>query len=422
VKGLTAAFLAFAATMAPAANIQLTSAYAADSAGNPITVKLGESFYMTARMHVDAPLNGTYRVRFDLPYATRTTSDLNYGGDAWVTWGPYTDLADGPIPVKVSIQSASDSAGTPLTVQIVPAAPGKAIEYFAPQRLSGRVGASALLSSGTVSGLTWYTPVPTSGGFQQVVSVLEQGSQVTSTPYSQPVVTTPKVGTVSEQIVTTASSVRVNASALRSVSFGSYSSLPSTASVWLRSEALIESKSTDVTNFVAQTLPSNYRTTMKPYDAVQKLFKAVVGRVQYVTTTSRPDAIAALRTGQGDCGFFSALFVASCRNIGVPARTVCGMTAGDGAWHVWSEFWMAGYGWVPADAAYSDGLCPDGSMALYFGVIPELNSRVALTYGFDHTIGSLAIPMLQSPALWATSTTKVSTVQAYCSLALSPTA
>jgi transglutaminase-like putative cysteine protease len=301
-------------------------------------------------------------------------------------------------------------------VQIIPAAPSKAIEYFGAQRLSGRVSALATLSSGTVSGLTWYSPLPTTGGFQQVISTLKTGSLATSTPFSQPVVVTPKLGSVSEQMETSASSVRINAASLRGVAFSAYGSLPSSASVWLRPETLIQSKSTDVTTFVAQSLPSNYRTTMKPYDAVQRLFKAVVAKIRYTTTTSRPDAVSALRTGLGDCGFFSALFVASCRNIGVPARAVCGMTKGDNAWHVWSEFWMPGYGWVPVDAAYSDGLCPDGSLALYFGVIPELNSRVALTYGFDHTVGSLVIPMLQSPAVWANSTTKVSSVQAFSSL------
>src|SRR6185436_1292419 len=106
---------------------------------------------------------------------------------------------------------------------------------------------------------------------------------------------------VLEQFETTASSVRVNSSILRSVPFSSYSSLPSNTSVWLRSETLIQSKSTDVTSFVARSLPTNFKSTLKPYDAVQRLFKAVVARVQYTTTTSRPDALVALRTGQGDC-------------------------------------------------------------------------------------------------------------------------
>jgi hypothetical protein len=416
VKGITAAILVFVATLASAANISINTAFPSDSFGNPVQVLLGESFFMTAKLNVDAPLTGKYQVRFELPYAQRTTSQLNYGGQATVTWGPYTALLDGPTPMKVSVISTSDQTSAPVTINIAPVAPKTAIEYFAPKSLYGSVGASASLSAGTAAGLQWFAPLPNTGGFQRVLSTTKVGSQLTSTPFAQPVVSSPKVISSTVTFSTTASSSRINSSLLRSVNFSSYSYLPSSASVWLRNEILIQARASDITYFVNRSLPLNFRTTIKPYDAAQKLFQAVVAKVQYSQSLAKPDALVAVRTGKGDCGYFAALFVASCRNIGIPARTVCGMTKGDGQWHVWAEFWMPTYGWIPADPAFCDTLCPNGSLPLYFGTIPELNERVAVTYGFDHVAAGRTMSMLQSPVVFTSSGTLVSSIQSFCSL------
>jgi transglutaminase-like putative cysteine protease len=418
VKGLTAALFAIVATMASAASIQINSAFPSDGLGNAVPVVLGESFYVTAKLTVDSPLNGTYRVRFDLPYANRETPELNFGGDATVTWGPFVALVDGQISVKTSVESSTDVASDPLTIAVSPALPTQAVEYFGGQAMAGSVTSQVQLSNGTAAGLRWFAPIPTTGGFQQVLSMVKQGSTVYSTPFAQPVSMNTNALSTSVQFSTVASSVRTNPDLLRKASFDSYKSLPSNASVWLRAEALVESRSSDITSFVAKSLPKNYRATMKPYDAARMLFLSVVARMRYATVTTKPDAVVAARTGRGDCGFFSALFVAACRNIGIPARTVSGMVLGDNEWHVWAEFWIPGAGWVPADPTYCDTLCPDGSLALYFGTIPELNQRVALTYGFDHTANGYAMNMLQSPAVYVSGSTRVSSIQGFCSLSL----
>ncbi len=60
----------------------------------------------------------------------------------------------------------------------------------------------------------------------------------------------------------------------------------------------------------------------------------------------------------GKCTDISSVFVALCRAAGVPAREVYGLRLGKKAeqdittWqHCWSEFFLPGYGWVPADPA-----------------------------------------------------------------------
>jgi len=70
------------------------------------------------------------------------------------------------------------------------------------------------------------------------------------------------------------------------------------------------------------------------------------------------DVCYLLLTPGGKCTDISSVFVALCRAAGVPAREVFGLRLGKKAeqdittWHhCWSEFFLPGYGWVPADPA-----------------------------------------------------------------------
>lgn len=68
----------------------------------------------------------------------------------------------------------------------------------------------------------------------------------------------------------------------------------------------------------------------------------------------------------GECGDFTTLLVNLLRNRRIPARHVAAFTA-DGQYHVWCEFLLPGYGWVPVDATYKNGN-PGGN---YFGEYHE---------------------------------------------------
>ena len=71
------------------------------------------------------------------------------------------------------------------------------------------------------------------------------------------------------------------------------------------------------------------------------------------------DAISTLATRKGDCGQYGRLFVAFCRSIGIPARTVTNEWISGGS-HVFVEVLIPGYGWVPADISLAQMLQPDG--------------------------------------------------------------
>mgnify|MGYP003295447967 CR=1 FL=1 len=69
---------------------------------------------------------------------------------------------------------------------------------------------------------------------------------------------------------------------------------------------------------------------------------------------------------RGECGDFTTLLVNLLRNKNIPARHVASFKA-DGTFHVWCEFLLPGYGWVPVDATYKNGN-PYGN---YFGEYHE---------------------------------------------------
>lgn len=70
------------------------------------------------------------------------------------------------------------------------------------------------------------------------------------------------------------------------------------------------------------------------------------------------DVCRLLKNPGGKCTDISSVFVALCRAAGVPAREVFGIRLGrkaeediTGSQHCWTEFYLPGYGWVPADPA-----------------------------------------------------------------------
>lgn len=58
-----------------------------------------------------------------------------------------------------------------------------------------------------------------------------------------------------------------------------------------------------------------------------------------------------LRDGGGDCGNLSSVFVSLLRNKRIPARHVVSFSP-SGGHHVWAEFLVQGYGWIPVDVTY----------------------------------------------------------------------
>jgi transglutaminase-like putative cysteine protease len=91
-----------------------------------------------------------------------------------------------------------------------------------------------------------------------------------------------------------------------------------------------------------------------PYLGARRIFDWVVREMsyEYPDMEDRGAAKSIVRR-KGDCGEFSAVFVAMCRSVGIPARTVtCNWFTGSG--HQWAEFLCPPYGWIPVDASVAE--------------------------------------------------------------------
>jgi hypothetical protein len=110
-----------------------------------------------------------------------------------------------------------------------------------------------------------------------------------------------------------------------------------------------------------------------------------------------------LENGYGECGDYSALFIALSRAKGIPARPVIGYWAisGNEQTHVWAEFYLEGIGWIPVDATI--GQQSSAKRAYYFGNMD--NQRVILSKGYNHVLtpagpDGYVAPILQVPLWW----------------------
>lgn len=101
-----------------------------------------------------------------------------------------------------------------------------------------------------------------------------------------------------------------------------------------------------------------------PYREVQKIYRYITDTLPYshaphllLEAEHIPRSAYVLETGIGDCGAQSQYFAALCRSIGIPARVPVGYQTilGPAGTHVWAEYYLEGYGWVPADVTIAEG-------------------------------------------------------------------
>lgn len=367
------------------AEVTITGASPTDAAGNPLAPCLGEPFYVTVTLHA-AGEAAIYRVTVDAPDRTIDSGPLSYQGDAWIRRGPFVPLFDGAMDVTVSCSAAK----TPLRLRVSPTAPATAVETWDARRLGGTLSAAVRLDRPTKRLLAWVPlpGVPVESPARQGV-VRETGAFVGLVEAAM----TDRIE-ASASFETGARSVRTNLPLLREVPMRAV-----TGKEWLKPETRIQSGHKEIVAF-ARAATKGLAKDAPVADVALALYSAVLRRSVYASTGAAPDALACLRSGKGECGDLSALFVAACRAMGVPSRPVTGFGLGRDAWHVWAEFLVPSRGWVPVDPAYALGLRPRAASPLYFGVVPELRDRAIVGYGFDATVGAERTDFLQTPQVF----------------------
>ncbi len=118
-------------------------------------------------------------------------------------------------------------------------------------------------------------------------------------------------------------------------------------------EPLIESDNPNITA-KAQSITNGCTNV---YEKVTGIYDFVIKHLRYANQDEERGASWALENGKGDCSEYSYLFVALCRAVGIPARIEAGFvfhyvgeSTEDG--HMWAEYFLENYGWVPVDATW----------------------------------------------------------------------
>lgn len=99
-------------------------------------------------------------------------------------------------------------------------------------------------------------------------------------------------------------------------------------------------------------------------DYARRCYEYVAQNYSYLNPYTGLHPLAELlANGGGDCGNLSSIYISLLRNKSIPSRHVVTIRP-DGSAHVWAEFYLENYGWIPVDVTYKQSN-PNGN---YFGV------------------------------------------------------
>ncbi|CKO71052.1 transglutaminase-like domain-containing protein [Mycobacterium tuberculosis] len=135
------------------------------------------------------------------------------------------------------------------------------------------------------------------------------------------------------------------------------------ATAQLFSRALIPEAHVDVDERTRTLAQDVVGPETNPLEQARRIYDYVTGAMDYDATKQSflGSTEHALTCSVGNCNDIHALFVSLCRSVDIPARFVLGQALelpqpgaqdceGCG-YHCWAEFFVAGLGWLPADAS-----------------------------------------------------------------------
>ena len=192
-------------------------------------------------------------------------------------------------------------------------------------------------------------------------------------------------------------SICVNPAMLRTNTWADLAAMTTNWTQWLAPDAEAQSTNPLILAFVQQSLPSNYRAVLTPYDAARTLHRAVARQIVYQTPVPHIDALFALTNGYSDCGGYANLMVSCLRSIGIPARLISGFWEGTNDVHCNVEFHLPNVGWLLANPTRSSIVDQTGTYAYYFGYVLDANSYLAVDVGEQHILSYGNFSLIEVP-------------------------
>ena len=149
-------------------------------------------------------------------------------------------------------------------------------------------------------------------------------------------------------------------------------------------------------NTIANDLWSNSSDIV---DYARKCYEYVAQNYEYLNPYTGLHPLSdILANGGGDCGNLCSIYISLLRNKSIPARHVVTIRP-DGSYHIWAEFYLENYGWIPVDVTYKQS-DPNGN---YFGNYD--GNGIVVTRGIWFTLekypgNSYQCALLQSYEWW----------------------
>ena len=87
-------------------------------------------------------------------------------------------------------------------------------------------------------------------------------------------------------------------------------------------------------------------------DYARRCYEYTATHLNYIEPSNNLQDI--INNGGGDCGSFTSYYVSLLRNRNIPSRHVVAVMGQDN-YHVWAEFYLQNYGWIPVDPTFKHG-------------------------------------------------------------------
>lgn len=131
----------------------------------------------------------------------------------------------------------------------------------------------------------------------------------------------------------------------------------------------------------------------------EKCYEYVAANYKYLNPyTGIHPLTTILSWGGGDCGNLSTIYISLLRAKGIPARHVLAIK-GTNDFHIWSEFLIQGFGWVPVDVTYKNSNFNGNYFGRYDYSMVVVQKGVNLSYP-TLALGTRTIDMLQTYYWW----------------------
>lgn len=133
--------------------------------------------------------------------------------------------------------------------------------------------------------------------------------------------------------------------------------------------------------YIKNTGDSIWNKSKDVLDYARKCYEHVASKFKYINGNFRTLA-QTLSDGGGECGDLTTLVVNLLRYKNIPSRHIICLRL-DRGYHVWADFYLEEYGWIPFDVTYKNSNPSGDYFGYYDGACVVMSKDLDYTYGVD---------------------------------------